>query len=242
MRDFVPLVTITIFILNIIVFIYSFQNPMELLESIFGTSDKLEEVIANFGFYPNLIREKPYILITHMFIHADWIHIFINMSLFLFVGMYLEERIGHFNFLLVFLFSGLFAIMFNILLRVLLDIPNVASIGASGALFGVLALGALLLPELKVPIILVPILNLISPFVYFLKFKIDGNLLLTFIFYIIFSLLVVFLDMSNLTEISHLGGMIGGFLYFWLIGNSKKKRKAKDIISDGFENYGFSLN
>ena len=104
MKEAVPVMTVAFFILNIMVFMFSFSNPIELLNSIFVTPERLTKIITNFGFYPNLIIKKPYILVTHMFIHGDWLHILINMSIFLYVGTTLEDKIGSVNFFLLFLF------------------------------------------------------------------------------------------------------------------------------------------
>ncbi|OGI15127.1 hypothetical protein A3K63_03270 [Candidatus Micrarchaeota archaeon RBG_16_49_10] len=240
MAEFVPIVTIMIFLACVMVFAFSFGNTWDMVNSIFVTPERLRNMIVSLCFYPNLIAEKPYILVTHMLVHADWLHILINMALLLSVGIFLEERIGSFNFLLVFLFSGFCSIVFNILLRALISMPNVASIGASGAVFGVIMLGALIMPDKKVPIIVIPILNLLAIFVYFFDFKLEPNLVVAIIFYSIFSVMMVFLGSGTLSEISHLGGMIGGFVYFWFIEKDEDK-KEKRINVENADNYGFSL-
>ena len=223
MKDFFPIVTWIILFLNIAVFVFSFENPFVLLKSFINYNIHPKDIIYLYSLYPNLIIEKPYTLITHMFIHSDWIHLVVNMLILIGVGITLEEKIGSLNFSLVYFFSGLFSVLFNFLLRIVLNLPNVASMGSSGAIFGILFLGAILLPEKKVSILFVPILNLLSPYVYFLKFKLEVNLAITMIFYIIFSILMILLGFTSLSEICHLGGMFGGMIYFLFLGKEKKE-------------------
>ncbi|CAM3217137.1 rhomboid family intramembrane serine protease [Filibacter tadaridae] len=102
-------------------------------------------------------------LITPMFLHGGLMHILFNMfSLFIF-GPELEKIAGKARFLTIYLLSGVFGNLATFFLHG----PDYASVGASGAIFGILgAFGALvhytkrILPQLRqiiLPIILVSV-------------------------------------------------------------------------------------
>jgi len=79
---------------------------------------------------------------TSMFLHASFLHIALNMFSLYWVGSILEQVIGHWRFLLLYLVSGIAGSA-----GALLWSPNVPTVGASGAIFGLL--GALLILELR---------------------------------------------------------------------------------------------
>jgi membrane associated rhomboid family serine protease len=93
---------------------------------------------------PMLLEERPWTLLTHMFVHASFDHLFWNMLFLFFFGTELEHRIGERRFLAVYLTSGIAAALAQILV-----FPGVL-VGASGALYGVLGCLALIAPEIRV--------------------------------------------------------------------------------------------
>jgi membrane associated rhomboid family serine protease len=109
--------------------------------------------------------------ITYQFLHGGIRHIFWNMLILFFFGSMLERHWGSNKFLTFYLVCGAMGgILFSLLvLAGLMSVGNL--IGASGAIYGMLAAGALLFPNLQVyvmfifPIplkILAPVLALIS--------------------------------------------------------------------------------
>ena len=98
---------------------------------------------------PFQIDQKPWweTLFTSMFMHGGWLHIIGNM-LFLWVfGNNIEERMGRAGFLLFYVLAGLIAVY----TQALLDPSSTApTIGASGAIAGVLGAYALLFPRARV--------------------------------------------------------------------------------------------
>ncbi len=95
---------------------------------------------------PALVMERPWTLITHIFLHSTqhFEHFFFNMLFFVFFGPVLERRIGSSKFLLIFFLSGIAAGLGWTLTSV-----NPA-LGASGALSGIFATLAVLMPRMKV--------------------------------------------------------------------------------------------
>lgn len=110
-------------------------------------------------------------LFTSFFVHLWLPHLFFNMLSLFFVGNFLEKIIGRRKFLCFYIFSGIFAGFFYSLLsfylgnnligeRIFLS-PDSYAVGASGAIFGLAGLLAVLTPFMKVYLILGPIIALI---------------------------------------------------------------------------------
>ena len=100
-------------------------------------------------------KSKVYTLLTSGLIHADYMHLFFNMFTFYMVGLQLERMVGHWQFALIYLASLIFS-----------DIPSVLkhkndfwynSLGASGAISGVLFSFILFNPLTKFYILFIPI-------------------------------------------------------------------------------------
>jgi membrane associated rhomboid family serine protease len=86
-------------------------------------------------------------LLTSMFVHASWGHLVFNMWALYIFGDNVEDYLGHFRYLLFYLLSGLAASLFHILMN-----PNstVPSVGASGAIAGVMGAYFVLFPSARV--------------------------------------------------------------------------------------------
>jgi membrane associated rhomboid family serine protease len=222
-ETFFPLVTWIILMVNITVFIFSFRNFSELFLSIFNWGKYTNQLIPTLGLSPGMVVREPYILVTHMFIHDGWLHIIMNMLIFVGVGILLEKRIGSLNFALLYLFSGFFAVLFNLLTRFIFNLPHIVSVGSSGAIFGIVYVAALVCSDKEIPIIFIPILNLFSIFLYLANLKIKVSLLTAAIFFTAFSLLMMIVDIGNLTQLTHFGGIVGGLLYFWVMSPRKDR-------------------
>ncbi len=170
---------------------------------------------------------KPYQLLTHMFMHGDIWHILFNMySLFIF-GSVLEHVWGGKKFLLFYLITGIGAALIHngvlflqdtslenalaagdLMARVkLTQIYSTPTVGASGAIYGLLLAYGMLFPN--------NIMQLIFPPVA-LKAK---------YFVLIFGALEFFLGITNsggnIAHFAHLGGMIFGYflIVYWKKNN-----------------------
>ncbi len=152
--------------------------------------------------YPSDIPAHPWILVTHMFLHANAIHLLFNMMFLFFFGPELERRIGGKRFLAVFFASGIVAgIGYSIWTLFVLKDPFASAVGASGALFGILACLAVLAPHIQI-------------YVYFIPMKITYAL----IFFALFDLL--FLGSGDaIAHSAHLSGVVAGLV----IGKHIKK-------------------
>lgn len=193
-----------------------------------------------FGFIPK--NPQIYTLITYTFIHVDLSHLLGNMAVLIIAGLAIEQSMGKFVFLSIYLSSGNLAVIFDIIGRLLLGISfNLPFVGGSGAIFGLIAVAALVKPLEKIPTILMlltfasfislftAVPTLPSP-IFLLIIGIMVAMALIFILpflpaYLPLSLALA-LFMLNwmgtfliklptpVSNIGHLGGVIGGLLAF----------------------------
>ncbi len=112
-----PIVTYSIILLNIIVFMLSLLDYNMIINC-----------FANY--YINVKNGEIYRLLTACFVHANFLHIFFNMYALYYIGPMVEKYYGKLKYLLIYLGSGIMGSLFSVVLS------NNVSIGASGAIFG----------------------------------------------------------------------------------------------------------
>jgi membrane associated rhomboid family serine protease len=89
--------------------------------------------------------------LTSMFMHAGFGHLFVNMISLMFIGGFVEKLIGKKRFLSLYFAGGLFAGLFFVLIALASGTDlNVYAVGASGAIFALGGLLAVLTPRLPV--------------------------------------------------------------------------------------------
>jgi membrane associated rhomboid family serine protease len=110
---------------------------------------------------PDYLAARPWTLITHMFVHANFDHLFWNMLFLFFFGPELERRVGDTRFLEIYLLSGIVAAAVQLLI-----FPGVL-VGASGALYGVMGCLAMIAPEIRVLVFFVLPLSIRAAVVVF---------------------------------------------------------------------------
>jgi len=86
-------------------------------------------------------------IITSMFLHAGWLHVITNMWMLWLFGDNIEDYLGHFAYLVFYLLSGIAAAMTHVLLNANSVVPT---IGASGAIAGVMGAYFVLYPRARV--------------------------------------------------------------------------------------------
>jgi membrane associated rhomboid family serine protease len=146
---------------------------------------------------------KTYQLVTHMFIHGSFGHIFFNMfGLFIF-GRVLETAIGSKKFFILYFASGLGAAGLQLLVYYLQHSVG-AMVGASGAIMGITAAFAVLFPNVEMMLIFLPVPIKAKYFVpIFLVIELFFG--------------VANFRVDNIAHFAHLGGAIVGFILvmFW---------------------------
>jgi membrane associated rhomboid family serine protease len=180
-----------------------------LIESLIGPQSQ-ERLIRLFGLIPlqfwqdgGLGRWLP--LFTSMFLHGGWWHLISNMLALYIFGDNVEDRVGHLRYLFFYLLSGLAAGAAHLIAYRRSPIPTV---GASGAIAGVLGAYLLLYPQARV-------LTLI-PLFYFVRL-IEIPALIYLGFWFISQLFNGFFALSS-ADVFQSGGVawwahIGGFVF-----------------------------
>lgn len=204
-----PFVNLGLIAINIVVFLYeiSLGQGMNTFVGAFGiTPAKTISLINNQTFnLPALAMP----FFTSMFIHGGWLHIIGNMWYLWIFGDNVEDRMGHSRYLIFYLLCGIGAGITHVFFN---QTSNLPTVGASGAIAGVMGAYLMLYPFGKV-LTLVPIFFFITfidvPAIFFLGFWI----ILQFIQGTISS--SVAQDTGGVAWWAHLGGFVlGAILIF----------------------------
>ncbi len=121
-----PIVSYTLIGINIMIFITAFYLiPNEQLNQLYDWGANNQQAVLQFGEYHRLL--------SAMFLHGSLAHIAFNMYALFVIGQTVERFFGHVRFLVVYFLGGLA----GSLLSVILNGPQVFSVGASGAVFAI---------------------------------------------------------------------------------------------------------
>ena len=147
-------ITVQLIFLNVLCFILSY-----IAFAIYG--EKL--ILENFALMPSLIisGNNLWTLATSMFLHGGFFHLFANMFSLFFIGSFLENLIGKKRFLWTYIIAGLMGGVFFVLASLIFGGMDVPAVGASGAIFGLLGVLAVLVPYSKISLILGPFVLII---------------------------------------------------------------------------------
>lgn len=165
-----PRIKKRISITNWFIIINSIVFVIILLMSLSGINE--DTVQSIFALQANKFFSGDYwTLLTSMFSHFWFPHLLFNLISLFFLGNFLEKIIGRKKFFWFYLISGIFAGLFFVVLSFMFGNsplgakmftnPNTFAVGASGAIFGIAGLLAILTPRMKVYLIVGPILALI---------------------------------------------------------------------------------
>jgi len=153
-------------------------------------------LVRSFGLVPVLIIHKFYLwqLVTYIFLHGGLLHILFNMLGLWMFGSDLERLWGARKFTTFFFVCGIGAGLFTVLLS-----PNspVATIGASGAIYGILLAFGMLFPNRIIYWIIFPIrakyfVLIMGGLAFYSSITANGN---------------------GIANVAHLGGMLFGLIY-----------------------------
>jgi membrane associated rhomboid family serine protease len=153
-RSTTPYVTYFLIALNVIAFFFEISvDPSYFASSAARPSAQLWDFFATFGLVPaNLHSGQPIAMdvlpfFTSMFLHASWLHLIGNMWALWIFGDNIEDHIGHFRYLLLYFLCGLAGGALHFALSQGSTIP---SMGASGAIAGVMGAYFVLFPSARV--------------------------------------------------------------------------------------------
>ena len=150
-----PYVTISLIVVNVLVFLYEFS-----------LADRVNEFIIAFGLIPAAFSWAT--LLTSMFLHGGFLHVAGNMLYLWIFGDNVEDRFGHGRFLVFYLLCGTVAALAQTIMSPDSVIPMV---GASGAIAGVMGAYFVMYPHSRI-VTLLPIFIFIQlievPAIFFL--------------------------------------------------------------------------
>lgn len=154
-----------------------------------------------------LLRGEYGRIIYSMFLHAGIDHLFNNMVILFFLGAMIEKVTGHIQFLLIYLLSGIGANICSLLYKVM-TMDSMASVGASGAIFGLdgVLLAWILLDRQAMPdvtprrVLLMIVLSLYSGF-----------------------------TAHNIDNAAHVGGLLTGFAAGALLCALRRRKRNREV-------------
>ncbi len=138
-------------------------------------------------------------IFSYQFMHGGFSHIFWNMFMLWMFGNEIENIMGSKKFLFFYLLSGVGAAAFQLLLAPMLSSHLAFTIGASGAVYGVMIAFALFFPDRQI-------------YVYFL-FPVKAKYLIAFLVIIEFMAIG---NMDVVAHLAHIGGALTGFVFIML--------------------------
>lgn len=189
------------------------------------------------GIVPGLIVEKGFLwqIFTYMFLHStfSFSHIFFNMYALLIFGVPIEQTWGSRRFLLYYFYCGAMAGV-TILIINLISMGSgyyTPTIGASGAIFGLLLAFGFLFPNVEI--------------LLFFILPIRAKYLV-----ILYGMLELYLELfgghSSVSHIGHLGGLLAGLLFFLVLkrrsisfrsrmisARSKRNMRGQGLVTEG---------
>lgn len=205
-----PIVTISLIVLNIIIFFYEISLGPQFVP-----------FLNTYGAKPLYIMSmsapsglpSPYLTIfSSMFLHGSFFHVAGNMLYLWIFGNNIEDSMGHFKFIIFYFISGVVAVYIFAFVNPDSTIPMV---GASGAVSGVLGAYLVLFPRAKV-------LTLIPLGFYMQVIKVPAVFVLgLWIFVQIINGMVSGGQGGGVAWFAHIGGFLAGVV---LVGLFKKRR------------------
>ena len=173
---------ITIFLISINVLLYVFFSFA--FEEVFYLLVQINSKIIN--------ELEIWRLFTSMFLHGDALHLFSNMVSLLIFGAYVELNYSKYQFIIIYIISGLVGSFFSMLFLP----PYTASLGASGAIFGLIgAAFSILIVQRDTPLIFLGLI---------------------YVFYFVFSSFS-----PNVNYLAHIFGLLAGLIIGYFFKRNK---------------------
>jgi len=213
-RRTTPVVNIILIVINVLMFFWELQLQ---------ASRVLEPALMSVAFVPVRFWNAPGALLPNvvtmfvsMFLHGGWLHLGGNMLYLWIFGDNIEDRLGHGKYLFFYLACGLLATLAHAVMNPGSDVP---SIGASGAIAGVLGAYIVLFPKQRVT-------TLIPIFIFITVREVPAIFLLGF--WIVMQLFFGAASMGGdlqrsggVAYFAHIGGFVAGMLLITLLGGRR---------------------
>ncbi|MBZ5677882.1 MAG: rhomboid family intramembrane serine protease [Acidobacteriia bacterium] len=194
------------------------NSAIFLLMWVFERTTAVQLFSRYFSLYPVDVVTRFYVwqLGTYLFLHGGFLHILFNMLGLWFFGKDLEDIWGTRRFLQFYFFCGVGAGVFVVLANYLFSDPTVPTIGASGAIYGIFLVAAVLWPD-----------RIIIFYIFPIKLKYFVMILGALAFFSVRDL------NSGVSDIAHLSGM--GFGYIFLKASRGRRFDPVTPIRDSYK-------
>jgi len=202
----VPVVTVGLIVLNVLVFLYQRSLGTDGEGVFIYQFGAIPAVIFGSQTLPSELVAIPasFSVFTSMFLHGGFMHLIGNMLYLWIFGNNIEDAMGHGRFIVFYLLTGVAASMAHFLTDLTSEIPT---IGASGAIYGILGAYILLYPRAQVLVLI--FLGFFIRVMY-----IPAGFVLGFYFVLqIFQGSITFgQGGGGVAWFAHIGGFLGGLL------------------------------
>jgi rhomboid family protein len=156
------------------------------------------QVVQLLQFSPRTAFTQPWTFFTYMFVHGGLLHLLANMLMLFVFGTGVESRLGSRHFILYYLFCGVGAAVFSLLLAGVM--PVGAFVGASGAVLGVAVAFAVFWPDAELIVFPIPVpIKARTLVIGLVVLDIVGSQLW---------------PNDGIAHIAHVGGALFGYLFF----------------------------
>jgi len=208
-----PIITITIVLVNILVFLRSLMLTDGLGRHVVQAYALIpKELLVAATARPDLLPYNILTIFTSMFLHGGILHLGGNMLYLWIFGKNVEDATGHSRFILFYLFSGVAAALVQCSVDPGSAVPM---IGASGAISGILGAYLLLYPRARVK-------TLIFIFLFITTVDIPAMVLLSLWFFV----QIIFSHGQGVAWFAHIGGFLFGLVTIKLFTRGARPRPA----------------
>jgi membrane associated rhomboid family serine protease len=203
LRNSTPVITLLIIAVNTLLFLFEIAQPPYMRETF----------IQHYALIPDQLRLTT--LVTSMFLHGGWLHLIGNMWFLWVFGSHIEDAMGPAKFLIFYLIAGVASALAQTVLNLGSPVPT---IGASGAIAGVMGAFLILYPRVRV-------VTLIFIVVFVTTIDIPAAFML--LYWFLLQLLSGVSSLASVTQaqgiawFAHVGGFLAGILLIRLFARNR---------------------
>ena len=204
-RRSAPVMTLVIIAVNVFCFLYEMAHPIYLRD----------RFIEHYALIPDQPRLASFV--TSMFLHGGWLHLLGNMWFLWVFGSHIEDAMGSAKFLIFYLISGIASAAVQFLTSIGSPVPT---IGASGAIAGVMGAFLILYPRVR-------IVTLVFIIIFVTQLDVPAAFML--IYWFALQLLSGLGSLSSVSQaqgiawFAHVGGFVAGILLVRVFQGTRRR-------------------